>query len=178
MQDYSKRKLPQTKKIVNLFTEQVFNSIQQCADYYNIDRNKISQNINNHTQFCKGWKFCKFEDFDPNNNPWKNKKQYSEKTILKKDSFSVVIAELEKYFRTQKECADFLETSRTKISTYLNSYYKGYHLVKFEDFDPNNNPWKGLPRYNQQKKKKTSKSNELKNKIICLEIEEVKTVEE
>ena len=178
LQDYSKRKLPQTKKIVNLFTEQVFDSIQQCADYYNIDRNKISQNINNHTQFCKGWKFCKFEDFDPNNNPWKNKKQYSEKTILKKDSFSVVIAELEKYFRTQKECADFLETSRTKISTYLNSYYKGYHLVKFEDFDPSNNPWKGLPRYNQPKKKKTSKPNELKNKIICLETEEVKTVEE
>lgn len=57
-------------------------------------------------------------------------------------------------------------------------FCKGWKFCKLEDFDPNNNPWKGLPRYNQPKKKKISKPNELKNKIICLETEEVKTVEE
>ena len=82
----------------------------------------------------------------------------------------VIILENEQTFETIMDCANFIGCDRTNVIKNIKKKTKqcsGYHIVYFSEYDKNNNPYLGLPRYNESKQKYTTKKG---HSVKCIEL--------
>lgn len=83
-------------------------------------------------------------------------KSFTEKENLfrKRDKEPLlIIMETEKTFTSVLDCAEYLNCSPTTVSRNLNKildWCVGYHLSYFKEYSKENNPYLGLPRFNNK----------------------------
>ena len=77
-----------------------------------------------------------------------------EKIFRKRDKEPLlIIMETEKTFTSVLDCAEYLNCAPTTVSRNLNkilSWCVGYHLCYFKEYNRENNPYLGLPRFNNK----------------------------
>lgn len=137
------------RSIQCLETGQIFKSIRECSDILKISHEAIKDYLDNgRTTPIGGYTF---------------------KEIKLKIPY-VIILENEQTFETIMDCANFIGCDRTNVIKNIKKKTKqcsGYHIVYFSEYDKNNNPYLGLPRYNESKQKYTTKKG---HSVKCIEL--------
>lgn len=161
--------------VIIMETEQIFSSIDECADFLGIDKVIVRYACEWRKHSAEGCHICYKIDYDRNNNPWFGKP--IAKRVLSIDRLSsssrgnqVIIMETEEAFNTVSDCAAYLEVSKGVLSENLNGKSKtckGYHVCYKEKYDKNNNPWLGKERYSDKE------SHGQPKRVMCIETGEI-----
>lgn len=114
------------KDVYIIELDMTFDSVTECAEYLECDKNNISYVLNGKGRTCKGYHVIYAKDKD-------NKDLIEE--VMSYDK-SVYIIELDKEFDSINDCAEYISGNASQISSVLagrRKTCKGYHLIWAKD---------------------------------------------
>lgn len=112
--------------IIIMETEQIFETVIDCAEYLQCSKSSIIRNITGKTKSCVGYHICYFKDYSRKENIYFGKERYSvpkrteyKSYNIKFDKKKIKCNETNKEYNSVKECAEDMGLKQPSISMVL-----------------------------------------------------------